>query len=168
MALLAPDPHEGNTNDMNTGTLLDIAIKSAPRQPMRTLTETTVSETNGLAGDSRGTVGHRQVTLVDRDAWERACNDVGTTLPWTVRRANLLLEGVALQETAGRTLRVGDVLLEVTGETLPCARMDEAHAGLKEALAPEWRGGVTARVVAGGTLRLGDEASWVEAGDAAG
>ena len=148
---------------MTPGTLLDIAIKRAPRQPMETLAEATVTEASGLEGDSRGGVSHRQVTLVDRAAWDRACRDLGADIPWTARRANLLLEGVGLEATAGRSLTVGDVMLEITGETLPCARMDETHAGLREALGPEWRGGVTARVLSGGTIRVGDPVAWTEA-----
>ena len=46
--------------------------------------------------------------------------------------------------------------LEVTGQTYPCLRMEEAHAGLLSALAKDWRGGVTARVLAGGVVALGD------------
>jgi MOSC domain-containing protein YiiM len=50
---------------------------------------------------------------------------------------------------------LGDAVLEVTGETDPCERMEEAQAGLFQALAPEWRGGVTCRVIANGTIHVG-------------
>ena len=46
--------------------------------------------------------------------------------------------------------------LEVTGQTCACARMEEARAGLLKALAREWRGGVTCRVLVGGAVRIGD------------
>ena len=77
-------------------------------------------------------------------------------LPWTMRRANLLVRGLRLPRVAGALLKVGPVLLEVTAQTYPCKRMDEAHPGLLKALAPDWRGGVTARVVEGGGIALGD------------
>jgi MOSC domain-containing protein YiiM len=48
------------------------------------------------------------------------------------------------------------VRLEVTAQTTPCARMDETWPGLRRALAPDWRGGVTARVITGGAIALGD------------
>jgi MOSC domain-containing protein YiiM len=34
--------------------------------------------------------------------------------------------------------------------------MDEARAGLKKALYPDWRGGITCRVSEGGRIALGD------------
>jgi MOSC domain-containing protein YiiM len=44
----------------------------------------------------------------------------------------------------------------VTGETDPCRRMEALHTGLFAALAKEWRGGVTCRVVKGGLLTVGE------------
>ena len=78
------------------------------------------------------------------------------SLDWTPRRANLLVEGVRLPRALGATLRIGPVLLEVTYPTTPCARMDEAREGLRKALHPEWRGGVTCKVLEGGHVALGD------------
>jgi MOSC domain-containing protein YiiM len=34
--------------------------------------------------------------------------------------------------------------------------MEEAYPGLLKALHPDWRGGITARVLEGGTVRIGD------------
>ena len=51
---------------------------------------------------------------------------------------------------------IGDLVLEITGETDPCSRMDEARQGLRLALTPEWRGGVCCRVVTGGDIAVGD------------
>ena len=95
------------------------------------------------------------------EAWARALEDLTdlagpVPLPWTVRRANLLLEGVRLPRGKGGLVRVGPVLLEVTAQTYPCARMDQAHPGLLKALGPDWRGGVTTRVVQGGSITVGD------------
>ena len=44
----------------------------------------------------------------------------------------------------------------MTAQTYPCARMEEARAGLLKALAKEWRGGVTCRVLEGGRIAIGD------------
>ena len=77
-------------------------------------------------------------------------------LPWTVRRANLLVESVRLPRAKGGILRIGAVVLEITGQTNPCHRMEEAQRGLLSALHPEWRGGVTCRVLKGGSVRTGD------------
>ena len=61
-----------------------------------------------------------------------------------------------LPRAKGGILLVGPVCLEVMAQTYPCARMDEARQGLLKALARDWRGGVTCRVLAGGRVALGD------------
>jgi MOSC domain-containing protein YiiM len=62
---------------------------------------------------------------------------------------------VELPQAKGAVLSVGPVFLEVTGQTYPCARMEEARPGLLKALARDWRGGLTCRVVAGGHIAVG-------------
>lgn len=137
------------------GHLLGIARAARKRAPMAETGEATVSLEFGVHGDARGTKPGRQVTVLFREGWESACRDLGVTLPWLTRRANLLVEGVAVPREGGR-LSIGDLLLEVTDETKPCQIMEAAHRGLRRALTPEWRGGVTCRVVRGGTIRVGD------------
>ncbi len=119
----------------------------------------TVDVAEGLVGDFRGRSPGRQVTVMGREGWEDACRELGRELDWTVRRANLLVEGLRLEGCTAARIRIGDVLLEVTEETKPCQRMDEASAGLRGALAPGWRGGVSCRVLEGGEVRPGDPVS---------
>ncbi len=145
------------------GQLRAIAIKRESRQAMTELTQTEVTAESGLAGDLRGKPGARQVTVVSAEAWDAACADLGRQVPWTTRRANLLVSGIPLAETTGRVLSIGDLELEITGETLPCDRMDEQVAGLKLALGPEWRGGVTCQVRRSGRISVGDEVALNEA-----
>jgi MOSC domain-containing protein YiiM len=133
-----------------------IAMRSASRDPMTQLTETQVTSERGVTGDLRGSPGPRQVTVLSAEAWQAACDELGTDLPWHMRRSNFLIRGVNLAGTAGSQLRIGEVLLEITRETDPCARMDEQHPGLQQALTPHWRGGVCCRVRSGGTVRIGD------------
>lgn len=126
---------------------------------MQEIAEGLVSTDAGLAGDFKGAKHpRRQVTMLAREAWEAALAELGDPgLAWTARRANLLVAGIELPRAKGGILRVGPVRLEVTGQTYPCVRMDEARQGLLKALAREWRGGVTCRVLAGGRIALGEE-----------
>lgn len=117
----------------------------------------------GLEGDHKGLkFPRRRITVMTLEAWEAALaelNDLAgpVPLPWTARRANLLVQGVRLPRALGGVVRVGPVILEVTYPTQPCVRMEEAHRGLLKALHPEWRGGITCAVREGGTVTLGDE-----------
>jgi len=138
------------------GRLLGIARKAESRAPMEQLAQTEVHVKTGIEGDCRGTAEKRQVTVLSRESWDDACKDLEVDLPWTTRRANLFVEGVQLIGRIGQQVRIGGVVLEITDETRPCSRMDEAHDGLRQALVPAWRGGVTCRVVSGGPLTVGD------------
>ena len=119
----------------------------------------TLTEAAGLEGDHKGArFPDRQVTVLSVESWRLAAAEAGEpALAWLARRANLLVEGVLLPRAAGGVVRVGEVTLEVTGQTVPCRRMDEALPGLRKALHPDWRGGVTCRVREGGLIRLHDQ-----------
>lgn len=144
------------------GKLLGIARKAESRAPMEQLGQAAVHTETGIEGDCRGMVENRQITILSRESWDAVCTDLEAQLPWTTRRANLFVEGVHLAGRIGHQLRIGHVLLEVTEETRPCSRMDEAHDGLREALVADWRGGVTCRVIAGGLLTIGDTVAMIE------
>jgi len=89
-----------------------------------------------------------------------SADQVGSTRDPRERRANLLLEGIDLTNSRGRTLRVGSALLKVNGETRPCERMDEVRPGLQEAMRSAWGGGAYAEVVEGGEIALDDPVLW--------
>ncbi|HZX22897.1 MAG TPA: MOSC domain-containing protein [Woeseiaceae bacterium] len=141
---------------MTEGRLIGIARRERKRAPMEVLERALVDPASGVAGDSRGRPGARQVTVLTAPGWSDACRELGRELPWTARRANLLVDGIPLAGTTGRRLVIGSLLLEITGELDPCSRMEEAGEGLRQALAPDWRGGVTCRVIAGGEIGVGD------------
>jgi len=76
--------------------LLGIAVKPRRLQPMQLVKAGELSPQAGLVGDSRGKPGPRQVTLLSLAAWHAACNEIGVILPWTERRANLLVGDLPL------------------------------------------------------------------------
>lgn len=146
----------------NAGRLIGIARRAVRRAPMEEVAAGHITVDGGLEGDHKGPkFPNRRITVLAREAWEEALAelpDEGAGLPWTARRANLFVEGVALPKARGGVVRIGPaLLLEVTYPTQPCSRMEEARAGLLKALHPGWRGGITCRVIEGGEVRLGDE-----------
>jgi MOSC domain-containing protein YiiM len=147
-----------NTN-RQVGRLEAIWIKRAHRGVMDEVTEATAVAGKGLSGNvdrSR----RRQVTLIEREVWDRVMRELGADVPPRSRRANLLISGVRLEQTRGRTLRIGSVRLAIGGETTPCERMDEGLPGLREALRPHWGGGAFAQVLDDGIIALGDTVEW--------
>jgi MOSC domain-containing protein YiiM len=141
------------------GRLEAIWIKRAHRGPMHEVTEATAVAGQGIAGNvdrSR----RRQVTIIEREVWDALVRALGADVPPSSRRANLMVSGVQLQETRGRTLKIGTVRLAIGGETTPCERMDEAFPGLRAAMRPNWGGGVFAQVLDDGIIAVGDAVIW--------
>ncbi len=140
------------------GKLLGIVTRERSRAPMKQQGSIEISVDRGLCDDFRGASRGRNVTVLGREGWQAACVELGRELPWTTRRANLLVEGVELIESTGARLRIGEVVLLVTEECEPCQRMDEQSDGLRAALGPDWRAGVSCRVLTAGEVRIGDAA----------
>lgn len=137
------------------GTLLAIHLRPGARAPVVRVDRATAVADRGLDGD-HAVGGRRQVTLLAVEAWRDACAELGRELDPAVRRANLLVEGIELRAAIGGTITLGDVVVDVLGETRPCALMDDGgRLGLMAALRPERRGGVFGRIRAGGELRVG-------------
>ena len=108
----------------------------------------------------------RGVTFLSQEAWEETCREIGATLPWTIRRANVLVEGLPLGSLIGRTIAIGVTTILVHGETKPCALMEQSHPGLLNALVPDLRGGVFGEVLRGGVITVGDRITVMDAGPA--
>ena len=112
----------------------------------------------GLAGDHfSGSVGSkRQVTLIQQEHLNAIASfmQVKEVSPEMLRR-NLVIQGFNLLALKDKTFWAGEVLLEYTGECHPCSRMEEilGEGGYN---AVRGHGGITARILKGGTISLGD------------
>jgi MOSC domain-containing protein YiiM len=141
------------------GRLEGIWSKRAHRGVMDAVEHAELVVGKGVAG-SVGRSSRRQVTVIEREVWERVQRELGAVIPPAARRANLMISGIALVETRGQLLHIGETVLRIGGHTTPCERMDEAHQGLQAALRTNWGGGAFAQVVVGGTIRIGDAVQW--------
>lgn len=113
----------------------------------------------GLLGNANRD-GVRAVTIVSNERWNALMKEVGAALGLEARRANLVVSGIDLENSRGKTLRIGACRLRIGGETRPCELMDEAAAGLQEAMRSHWGGGAFATVMNGGQIAVGDMAMW--------
>lgn len=139
------------------GRLQWIGLRAARDVPMREVEAAEVIPVTGLVGDRYlGGSGKRAVTLIQAEHLPAiaALSGHAQVDPATLRR-NLVVAGIPLIALKDRRFRIGDVLLEGTGECDPCSRM-EAALGPGGFNAMRGHGGLTARVLEGGHIRLGD------------
>lgn len=147
--LLSAPPHAGS--------LTWIGLRPGRRLPMQPVACAMLDPEAGLIGDRyAGSSGVRQVTLIQAEHLaaiggylRRAPID-----PALLRR-NLVVSGINLLALTGHRLRIAGALLEVTGLCHPCSRMEEI-LGPGGYNAVRGHGGLTARVLLPGSIRLGD------------
>jgi MOSC domain-containing protein YiiM len=144
-----------------TGEIVDIWIKRAHGGVMDWVHQADAIAGRGLAGNADRS-RRRQITIIDEAAWREAAAETGVDVDPSKRRANVMLRGVSLVESRGKLLRLGDCLVRILGETRPCEQMEEAQAGLRKALSPNWRAGVFGEIVEGGAICIGDSADFVQ------
>jgi MOSC domain-containing protein YiiM len=148
---------------MPAGKLEAIWLKRARKGPMDAVERAQLVAGRGLVGNvNQG--GERQVAIIERRTWDRLTRGLGARLDPSARRANLLVDGVDLEGTAGRVLCVGACRILIRGELTPCAGMDAALPGLREAMRAGWGGGAFGEVLQGGEIQPGDPVAFAAPG----
>ncbi|NQD91754.1 MOSC domain-containing protein [Pseudomonas sp. CrR25] len=139
-----------------------IGVRPVARGAMLALEAVEARRDAGLTGDhSRpGPRNMRQVTLIQ---WEHLAviaallgHSNEQPLPPEALRRNIAVSGINLFSLKGRRFRIGQALLETTGWCQPCTRLEE-RLGLGTFQAVRGHGGITARVLQDGIIRLNDE-----------
>ncbi len=107
------------------------------------------------AGGGSG-AGTRQVTLIQAEhlAVIGALVGQGRIAPARLRR-NIVVAGINLLALKDRLFQIGEAVLEGSGLAHPCSRMEQ-ELGPGGYNAMRGHGGLTARVIEGGLIRVGD------------
>lgn len=165
MSLPPPDSelHRLMTQFPRAGTVRWIGLRPARDVPMRAVDSAEAVAGKGLHGDRYGSSsGKRGVTLIQAEHLPAIAALAGLAVvgPAILRR-NLVVAGLPLIALKGRRFRIGEVLCEGTAPCDPCSRMELAlGAGGYNAM--RGHGGLCARILQGGTLRVGDAVHWIE------
>lgn len=153
------DLHELLSSVPRVGKVEWIGVRSARREPMVIVDAVEAREGRGLTGDHfrGGTAGKRQVTLIQSEHLRVIAELLGLDRvdPALLRR-NIVVSGINLLALTGAQFEIGGAVLEGTGGCHPCSRMEETF-GAGGYNAVRGHGGITARVVSGGVIRLGDQ-----------
>jgi MOSC domain-containing protein YiiM len=134
-----------------------IGVRPRHKEPVEEVPEIVVTVENGLEGDHYSRKGgNRQVTLLQAEHLIAVAGilQIAKIDPALIRR-NILVSGINLQAFSKRQFQIGEVILEMTGICHPCSRMEENLVpGAYNAM--RGHGGITAKVMQGGTIRVGD------------
>jgi len=135
-----------------------IGLRPARGKPPAAVESVDAAPGTGLEGDRfRGTVrSKRQVTLIQAEHLAAVGSMLGRgPVDPALTRRNLVVSGINLYALRDATFRVGGVLLQGTGPCAPCSKMESA-LGPGGFNAMRGHGGITARVLEGGRISLGD------------
>jgi MOSC domain-containing protein YiiM len=143
---------------MRPGRLEWIGVRPGRRVTAEPLRRAILIAGHGVEGDRYQTSrnGPRQVTLIASEELSAIAAFLGLPeiAPDLLRR-NLVTRGINLLALKDRRFRVGAALLEGTGECAPCSRTEETF-GPGGYNAVRGHGGITARVIEGATVQIGD------------
>ncbi|RZJ12274.1 MAG: MOSC domain-containing protein [Rubrivivax sp.] len=141
-----------------------IIVRGAARDAARYVEHTTALAGIGLADDRLGQRGEaelstRQVTLIQHEHLPLIATfaRTGPLDPVDLRR-NLVVSGINLLSLKNAQLRVGEALIQIVGPCAPCSRMEEV-IGPGGYAAMRGHGGMTARILEGGAICVGDTVS---------
>lgn len=141
------------------GNLNWIGIRPQRKQPLTSVDQVEVTKDGGLEGDHfAGKFSKkRQVTLIQHEHLDAVFSIMGIEDfdPGLVRR-NLVIKGINLFALRDQKFSIGDVILEGTGYCHPCSRMEE-NLGPGGYNAMRGHGGITAHVIQGGLINVGDK-----------
>jgi MOSC domain-containing protein YiiM len=145
---------------LRSGIVEYISVRSERRAPVKVLDVVHAVQNVGLEADHYQNLnGPRQVTLMQAEHLIVLALLTGkeSINPALVRR-NIVVSGINLSSLKGKSFSVGEAVFEYTGECHPCTRMEE-NLGLGGYNAMRGHGGITAKIVSGGRIKIGDSVS---------
>jgi MOSC domain-containing protein YiiM len=147
-----------------------IGVRPAREVPMITADSIEARPGRGLTGDrfSGDAESKRQVTLIQYEHLTVIAQLTGRSeIDPALLRRNIVVSGINLLALNHAQFRVGNALFEGTGGCHPCSRMETA-LGVGGYNAMRGHGGITARVLEAGIIRIGDEVRMIKAGELSG
>ncbi len=144
-------------NFQQSGSVVWIGVRPDRRVPLRELRQVQAIEDRGLEGDRHQRRGSaRQVTLIQKEHLDSIAAFLGrVSIDPQLTRRNLVVRGVNLLALKGKRFKVGESVLEYSGDCHPCSRMED-NLGTGGYNAMRGLGGITAKVIKSGKIRLDD------------
>lgn len=158
---------ESKVTETLAGSVEALYITSSAGEPMQPLLEAEAVAGRGLTGDRyfEGTGyyserpladGSREVTLFEAEELEKLERESGIRLDPSESRRNVLTRSISVNGLIGKRFRMGEVLCEGIRICEPCTYLEKLTG--KRVMRPlVHRGGLRARIISGGAVKVGDE-----------
>ncbi|MBH3438843.1 MULTISPECIES: MOSC domain-containing protein [Pseudomonas] len=146
-----------------TGTVQWMGVRPAARAEMIIVDAVEARREAGLTGDHTrpSPRNARQVTLIQWEHLAVVSALIGRSLEPQDLRRNIAVTGINLFSLKNRRFQIGQAIFETTGWCQPCARLEE-RLGPGTFQAMRGHGGITARILSGGIIRVGDTVSVID------
>lgn len=137
-----------------------LSFRPLHRETVSVVEKISISPEIGIVGDHyKGLNKKRQVTIIQSEHIKTAANFLSKQeIDPKLLRRNIVVSGINILTFKDQQFRIGEVVLEFTGLCHPCSRMEE-NLGKGGYNAMRGHGGITAKVLKGGEINLGDEVS---------
>jgi len=153
-------PMDRFARDLSPGTLTWIGLRIKRRAQVATVQQANAIASHGLEGDHRMTKtpgSARQVTLISEEFIQQIARFTGNgSIDPALLRRNLVVAGINLNALRHQRFKIGEALFEATALCHPCSRMETA-LGKGGVAAMIGHGGLCARILRTGTIRVGDQ-----------
>ncbi|AYN95612.1 MOSC domain-containing protein [Pseudomonas sp. LTJR-52] len=146
-----------------TGIVQWMGVRPAARAEMIIVDAVEARREAGLTGDHTrpSPRNARQVTLIQWEHLAVVSALIGRSLEPQDLRRNIAVTGINLFSLKNRRFQIGQAIFETTGWCQPCARLEE-RLGPGTFQAMRGHGGITARILSGGIIRVGDTVSVID------
>jgi len=140
-----------------------MGVRPAARAEMIIVNAVEARREAGLTGDHTrpSPRNARQVTLIQWEHLAVVSALIGRSLEPQDLRRNIAVTGINLFSLKNRRFQIGQAIFETTGWCQPCARLEE-RLGPGTFQAMRGHGGITARILSGGIIRVGDTVSAID------
>lgn len=133
-----------------------IGIRPQHRKKLIEKESIDVSIQDGIIGDHyKGSNKKRQVTLIQAEHIVVLESLLKKKIKPEILRRNIVISGINLLAFKSERFQIGSCILEGTGQCHPCSRMEEL-LGQGGYHAMRGHGGITATVIGGGKINIGD------------
>jgi len=151
-------------NFPNNGKVNWIGLRPAPRKKLIVVDRVYAEIGKGLKGDrfDGDETSKRQVTLIQQEHLNVVAEFMKTDEidPSDIRR-NIVVEGINLLGLVEKKFKIGEAVFEGSSYCVPCSRMEE-NLGGGGFNAMQGHGGITARVIKSGFIKLNDPVQIIE------